>query len=73
MNTRKTVYNKLFKEETKLATHEVQLASLAELQEAYKKGLAAIESANSISYSLGDAVTLWNKTFSKLKAELYLV
>ena len=30
MNTRKTVYNKLFKEETKLATHEVQLALLDE-------------------------------------------
>ena len=27
MNTRKTVYNKLFKEETKLATHEVELGS----------------------------------------------
>lgn len=30
MNTRKTVYNKLFKEEVKLATHEIELASLDE-------------------------------------------
>jgi len=28
MNTRKTIYNKLFKEETKLATHEVELGLL---------------------------------------------
>jgi hypothetical protein len=30
MNTRKTVYNKLFKEEVNLATHEIDLASLDE-------------------------------------------
>jgi hypothetical protein len=30
MNTRKTVYNKLFKEETQLAKHEVELATLDE-------------------------------------------
>jgi hypothetical protein len=64
----------LFKEETtNLASHEVELASIKDLQDTFKKGQAAIESANSISYSLGDAVTLWNKTFSKLKTELFLV
>ena len=74
MNTLKTVYSKLFKEETtNLASHEVELASIKDLQDTFKKGQAAIESANSISYSLGDAVTLWNKTFSKLKTELFLV
>lgn len=74
MNTLKTVYSKLFKEETtSLASHEVELASIKDLQDTFKKGQAAIESANSISYSLGDAVTLWNKTFSKLKTELFLV
>ena len=31
MNTRKTVYNKLFKEETKLSTHEVELALVDDL------------------------------------------
>ena len=33
MNTRKTVYNKLFKEETKLATHEIELALVDDLNE----------------------------------------
>jgi succinate dehydrogenase flavin-adding protein (antitoxin of CptAB toxin-antitoxin module) len=32
MNTRKTVYNKLFKEETKLETHEVELGSMQSLE-----------------------------------------
>lgn len=32
MNTRKTVYNKLFKEETKLATHEVELGMLQDFE-----------------------------------------
>jgi hypothetical protein len=32
MNTRKTVYEKLFKEETKLSTHEVELAGIADLK-----------------------------------------
>jgi hypothetical protein len=32
MNTRKTIYNKLFKEETKLATYEVELAGIADLK-----------------------------------------
>jgi hypothetical protein len=31
MNTRKTVYNKLFKEETQLAKHEVELGSIDNL------------------------------------------
>jgi len=48
MNTRKTVYNKLFKEETKLASHEVQLATVEDLQnkwsELYKKHLGKASS-----------------------------
>jgi len=40
MNTRKTVYNKLFKEETKLSTHEVDLAKpITEIEKAYEKAL----------------------------------
>jgi len=36
MNTTKTVYNKLFKEEsTELAAHEVELATMADLLKAY--------------------------------------
>jgi hypothetical protein len=32
MNTRKTVYNKLFKEETQLAKHEVELGAAQDLE-----------------------------------------
>jgi len=40
MNTRKTVYNKLFKEETNLSTHEVDLAKpITEIEKAYEKAL----------------------------------
>ena len=42
MNTRKTVYNKLFKEETQLAKHEVELATIKLLEDdavRMKKGL----------------------------------
>ena len=39
MNTRKTVYNKLFKEETKLAKHEVELAVIDDIK-AYSNGYA---------------------------------
>ena len=31
MNTRKTIYNKLFKEETQLASHEVELALINDI------------------------------------------
>lgn len=37
MNTRKTVYNKLFTEKTELAKHEVELGSVQELQNALKQ------------------------------------
>jgi hypothetical protein len=72
MNTLQNVYNKLA-DKTELAKHEVELAIIDDLQASFKKGQSAIESANAISYQLGDAVTLWNKTFSKLKTEIYLV
>ena len=39
MNTRKTVYNKLFKEETQLAKHEVELAVIDDIK-AYSNGYA---------------------------------
>jgi DNA repair ATPase RecN len=38
MNTRKTVYNKLFKEETQLAKHEVELALVDDLNEIANEG-----------------------------------
>ena len=42
MNTRKTVYNKLFKEETKLATHEIDLAITDKLKVELKNYTALI-------------------------------
>lgn len=47
MNTRKTVYNKLFKEETKLATHEVDLALVDDIKAASKKYMPLWAKANS--------------------------
>lgn len=38
MNTRKTVYNKLFSEKTELAKHEVELALLDDLKVLVSKG-----------------------------------
>jgi hypothetical protein len=55
MNTRKTVYNKLFKEETKLATHEIELGLIDDLSkfitknETYKSNAIRInENVNSL-------------------------
>jgi hypothetical protein len=36
MNTQKSVYNKLFKEETQLASHQVELATIKELENSFK-------------------------------------
>ena len=57
-------------QEVKLEKHEVELASIADLQNVFKQGQAAVEKANALSYKLGDSVTLWNKTFSALKKEI---
>lgn len=54
----------------KLEKHKVELASVADLQNVFKQGQAAVEKANALSYKLGDSVTLWNKTFSELKKEI---
>jgi DNA repair ATPase RecN len=45
MNTLKTVYNKLFKEETQLAKHEVELASVDELNKFYNDIYNSIQDA----------------------------
>jgi hypothetical protein len=72
MNTRKTIYDKLFTEKVELAKHEIELASIADLQESFKKAQSAVDGANTFSIKLGDAVTAWNKTFSSLKTEMFL-
>jgi hypothetical protein len=50
MNTLKTVFGKLFKEETKLASHEVDLASIQEL----KKIIADAKSSFANLEKIGD-------------------
>ena len=74
MNTLKTTMSKIAQieqpERTDLAKHEVELASIADLQNVFKQGQSAVEKANALSYKLGDSVTLWNKTFSALKKEI---
>ena len=52
MNTRKTVYDKLFKEETQLAKHEVQLQSINDL----KKTIADTKSSFANLEKIGDVL-----------------
>jgi hypothetical protein len=55
MNTRKTVYNKLFKEETKLATHEVDLSLVDDVKSFY-------ENANKVYKSNTDLLQKYAQT-----------
>lgn len=57
-------------DKTELGKHEVELASIAELQAFIKEGQTAVEKANALSYQLGDATNLWNKTFVPLKRQI---
>lgn len=80
MNTRKTVYNKLFTEKTELAKHEVELASIDELKAdaiAYAKsfenynsefdGLKNQIKALSIKYAkLSDVYRTWLSFYSEV-------
>jgi hypothetical protein len=75
MNTRKTVYNKLFKEETNLSTHEVELSSIKLLEEdavRMKKGLdrlksLRIEMKKAYLDSIDGANTNWGNFKQKAK------
>ena len=55
MNTRKTVYNKLFKEETKLATHEVELGLVEDIQKEYTKYAKSQLTGNSQTDAVSEA------------------
>lgn len=75
MNTRKTVYNKLFKEETKLATHEIELSSIKLLEDdavRMQKGLdklksLRIEMKKTYLDSINGANTNWGSFKQKAK------
>jgi hypothetical protein len=64
MNTLKTVYEKLFKEETtNLASHEVHLAkSLKELEDIYKELQKSGEGVSNYTSMLKQVVTGFNNT-----------
>lgn len=64
MNTRKTVYEKLFRNnETKLATHDVKLAkSLKELEDIYKELQKSGDGVSNYISSLRQVVTGLNNT-----------
>jgi hypothetical protein len=56
MNTRKTVYNKLFAEKVELAKHEVELGAIDDLQDKYK--MIASKAPKIKEALLGNAVEL---------------
>jgi len=68
MNTRKTVYNKLFKEETKLATHEVELGLIDEA----KKGMEMVLKAfnNPLWKTLDRLPSEVGDTLARIKSDL---
>jgi hypothetical protein len=68
MNTRKTVYNKLFKEETKLATHEVELGIIDEA----KKGMEMVLKAfnNPLWKTLDRLPSEVGDTLARIKSDL---
>ena len=47
MNTQKSVYNKLFKEETQLASHDIQLNAIDD----FKKALENVKNLNANAYN----------------------
>jgi hypothetical protein len=52
MNTRKTVYNKLFKEETQLAKHEVELGAIQDLEKLIENAQKDLDTFNKSSKEL---------------------
>jgi len=68
MNTRKTVYNKLFKEETNLSTHQIELALIDDVDKAYKEAMAAREKSFEIYFSVKTKVEAAVKEINALKA-----
>jgi hypothetical protein len=62
MNTRKTVYNKLFKEETQLAKHEVELASIQELKKIISDAKSSFTNLEKIGNQLFNDLSKAEKT-----------
>ena len=56
MNTEKIVFNKLFKEETQLAKHEVELSNVDDLQKQQIKAAKELEVANGLAKGLAVSI-----------------
>jgi hypothetical protein len=69
MNTRKTVYNKLFKEETQLAKHEVELAIADKLKIELKKYTALISQSGKDLDNYYTAIREIEKVITQLKGQ----
>jgi len=61
MNTRKTIYEKLFKEETNLSTHEVELGLVEDLNKLVSSNKNAISEA---SRYIDNVKITWQKLYS---------
>jgi hypothetical protein len=61
MNTRKTVYNKLFKEEINLSTHEIELGLVEDLNKLVSTNKNAISKA---SRYIDNVKITWQKLYS---------
>ena len=69
MNTRKTVYEKLFRnDETQLSTHQIELALIDDVDKAYKDAMAAREKSFDIYYSVKTKVEAAVKEINALKS-----
>jgi hypothetical protein len=64
MNTLKTVFSKLFKEETKLASHEVELFKVEDTIKLYNQGLEDLKNAD---IERAKVAQLYSKALIKLQ------
>jgi len=56
MNTRKTIYDKLFTEKVELAKHEVELALIDDVDKVFKEAMAARAKAQDVFFNTKKAV-----------------
>ena len=68
MNTLQTVFNKLSKDETKLGSHNVELALIDDVDKAYNDAMKAREQAFEVYYSAKVACEKALKEINNLKA-----
>ncbi len=67
MNTQKSIYNKLFKEETKLASHQVELAITDKLKSELKKYTALVSESGKNLDNYYVAIRTLERAINELK------